>query len=284
MQVRILPGALNRPCMKKENNKKSSELDSLKPAAEKKSKKTKVPYYVTGTTAELQQPLQAVLLKVSSLIAQYKDRDFEYIGFKEYQKIIQTLISMRDQIKYCCDTTNRLAEIQKRKAGVDSKVSSLNEAVANIVGHMEHQIVIHEINVRIKYGKNLPQVVINLVDLNQIVTNILHNAIQSMPAGGDVQIKTSHYPSKGMVRLEVKDDGVGIQKDNLKDIFEPFYTTKRRGIEKNSGLGLTIVHSIVKACHGDISISSNLRTGTTVTVLLPTVKKISKKKLPVKND
>jgi two-component system sensor histidine kinase AtoS len=67
----------------------------------------------------------------------------------------------------------------------------------------------------------------------------------------------------------VKDQGIGIPKDQLEHIFEPFFTTKSRGLKKNSGLGLPIVHSLVTACQGEMQVSSSLRRGTTVRVFLP---------------
>jgi len=72
-----------------------------------------------------------------------------------------------------------------------------------------------------------------------------------------------------MVRIECRDEGVGIPQENLSRVFEPFFTTKHRGLEKSSGLGLAIVYSIVSSYRGEVVVKSDLRKGTTLTILLP---------------
>ena len=76
-----------------------------------------------------------------------------------------------------------------------------------------------------------------------------------------------------MITVDIEDSGVGIPQENLARIFEPFFTTKHFGVEKRSGLGLSIVYSLVQSAGGDIEIQSSLRKGTFVRVLLPSVVK-----------
>ena len=104
----------------------------------------------------------------------------------------------------------------------------------------------------------------------QVLTNLVNNAIDAMPQGGTLTLRTSGDEQD--VRIQVVDTGVGIPPENRKKIFEPFFTTKSAG--KGTGLGLSVTYGIVKMHNGDIRVESNAdpqigATGTTFTVTLP---------------
>jgi signal transduction histidine kinase len=99
------------------------------------------------------------------------------------------------------------------------------------------------------------------------------NAIQAMPEGGTLTITTSlarevrfHDSYKDAVRIDIKDTGVGIPKENLKKLFTPFFTTKEKGV--GVGLGLSVVHGIIGKHKGKINVDSTPGTGTTFTIFL----------------
>jgi len=91
--------------------------------------------------------------------------------------------------------------------------------------------------------------------------------VQAMPHGGELRIRTSLVAPNRM-RLEFTDTGVGIPEPQLKDIFNPFYTTKSPG--QGTGLGLSVVHSVVRRYRGEIRVVSTPNVGTTFTIELPT--------------
>jgi two-component system NtrC family sensor kinase len=106
--------------------------------------------------------------------------------------------------------------------------------------------------------------------MTQVLTNLISNAYQAMPSGGTLTIRTRGTAEQ--VSIAVSDTGTGIAKENLRRIFEPFYTTKQIG--KGTGLGLTVTYGIVKMHRGDIAVESNADpsagpTGTTFTVTFP---------------
>jgi PAS domain S-box-containing protein len=102
--------------------------------------------------------------------------------------------------------------------------------------------------------------------LRQIVLNLITNAVQAMPHGGELSVRTSLRPGN-RVRLEFSDTGIGIPPHQLNDIFNPFFTTKSPG--QGTGLGLSVVHSVVRRYHGDIQVRSTPNVGTTFTIDLP---------------
>ncbi len=102
--------------------------------------------------------------------------------------------------------------------------------------------------------------------LRQIFLNLITNAVQAMPHGGELRIRTVLVPSNRM-RLEFSDSGVGIPEHQLKDIFNPFFTTKSPG--QGTGLGLSVVHSVVRRYRGEIRVQSTPNVGTTFTIEFP---------------
>jgi signal transduction histidine kinase len=121
-------------------------------------------------------------------------------------------------------------------------------------------------NVRLAMNldSDLPQIMADPDKLLQVFTNIITNAVQAMPDGGDLTV-TSSAREPGSVTVSVSDTGTGITDENKKRLFEPLFTTKAKGI----GLGLVVTKSIIEAHHGSISVQSEPGKGTTFTVTLP---------------
>lgn len=115
------------------------------------------------------------------------------------------------------------------------------------------------------FGSDIPEIVADDRQLQQVVTNLAVNAIQAMPDGGILRIETAL--DGRWLRLRVKDTGIGIDLDLLPRLFDPFFTTK--DVDEGSGLGLSVVHGIVTGHQGTISIESSQGAGTIVTVRLP---------------
>lgn len=229
--------------------------------------------FIAGTIQEIQQPLKGLLDHSKSLIDRYKDRNYEYIGFKEFQDIMKTLQTMNDQVKYCFDTTDRLNSLNRRKARLEKNHCNANLIIHNSVNMLKHPLEVSDIHLQLKLNSKLPHVAISSLDLSQALNNIITNAVQSLPEGrGKIQIKTTYQKEANTVRIDCQDDGVGIPNEVLTRVFDPFFTTKPRGLEKNSGLGLYIVYSIIKTHQGEVFVTSNYRSGTLVTIILPVYK------------
>ena len=101
--------------------------------------------------------------------------------------------------------------------------------------------------------------------LQQVVLNIIVNALHAMPQGGALAIATRKIMAGEMVEMAISDNGSGIAEDDLEKIFEPFFTTKTSG----TGLGLAICRNIVESHHGTVDVESSLGKGTTFRIRLP---------------
>lgn len=119
------------------------------------------------------------------------------------------------------------------------------------------------VRVEISSTAHLPAVRLDASRIKQALLNLLLNAVEAMPQGGEIQITLSQF--KKQVRLDLRDTGMGIPKTQLSKIFEPFYTTKDGG----SGLGLAMVAKIIEDHRGNIEVHSQPNQGTTFSLFLP---------------
>ncbi len=105
----------------------------------------------------------------------------------------------------------------------------------------------------------------NAYELTQVVSNLIFNAVEAMPTGGELTLETSREGD--WIRLDVSDTGTGMSEDVRSRAFDPFFTTKETG----SGLGLSVVHGIVSRQGGKITVVSEARKGSTFSVRLPII-------------
>jgi signal transduction histidine kinase len=119
-----------------------------------------------------------------------------------------------------------------------------------------------------EYDDSSPAVEGNFANLGQVLINIIRNAMQALPEGrGRIILTTKLSPATDTVLVECRDTGLGIPSRLLKDVFNPFFTTKTVG--RGTGLGLYLSHEIVRRHGGQIRIASEEGRGTAVTVELP---------------
>ncbi len=224
---------------------------------------------ISGLAHELDSPLKSILARTRKLINDYKNRDFEFISYKDFKVMISTLEELERQLEHCSRTASRMLNVGNRHARREKNNCQINDIVKNVVGKLNHQLKSSRIKLVSQLGKQLPRATIGPVECNRIIHKVIINSIQAMPGGGVIKVKTFLDRTHGGIGINVTDEGVGITPDHLSRVFEPFFTTKESGIDKSSGFGLSIIRSIIEAAGGSIHIKSSLRKGTTVQIFLP---------------
>jgi signal transduction histidine kinase len=131
-----------------------------------------------------------------------------------------------------------------------------------------NEIKLKKAKVEFRVSSNLPSIHGDKQHLNQVFLNLILNALDAMPSAGVLEVDVDNSTEPGYIAVDVKDNGDGIPDHIVTSIFDPFFTTKHRG--KGTGLGLSVSLGIVKKHGGDIRVESEVGTGTTFTVLLPT--------------
>jgi signal transduction histidine kinase len=113
----------------------------------------------------------------------------------------------------------------------------------------------------------MPSVHCDPAQIEQVLLALIMNAIDAMPRGGNLWVRTRSLPQSSQVELQVRDDGCGMTEEVRTKLFEPFVTTKPEG--KGVGLGLAISRTIVERHHGTIQVESEVGRGTTFYIFLP---------------
>ena len=143
--------------------------------------------------------------------------------------------------------------------------SDLNRTLKETMGLLKHQFDGHGIEVVAELDEDLPLVSADAGRLQQVFLNLLLNARDAMPEGGQITIRSRARGNHALV--EISDTGIGIPRDNLGKIFDPFFTTKAVG--QGTGLGLAVSYGIIKEHHGTIRAESQPGRGTTFILNLP---------------
>jgi signal transduction histidine kinase len=166
-----------------------------------------------------------------------------------------------------------------RKKKPEQKALSLSPLLEDTLDFLDQQIQKQKVNVVKKLRDHLPAVIGDQDQLQQVFLNLILNAIQSMPKGGELRvIATPQWISKeGLeedqrqyVEIRIEDTGTGMGKEVIGNIFSPFFTTKEN--EKGTGLGLTVSQGIVQDHEGWIEAASEVGKGSIFKVYLPAVK------------
>jgi len=150
-----------------------------------------------------------------------------------------------------------------RPAPLSLKLASLNDVVNITLDLLRPEIENRGITIKTKLARQLTSTPVDATQLQQVLVNLAKNAAQAMTTGGTLTLQTGE--NNDGVWVSVADTGGGIPQEQINHIFEPFYTTKKKG----SGLGLMIVQRIVRAHNGRIELESNVGKGTTFRVWLP---------------
>ena len=170
---------------------------------------------------------------------------------------------MKDQLK----RINRIVEgfLRLTKPSVyNFKPEDINSLIRDTVTLYEPEIIKEGVQIHMELGADLPSVKVDRDKLNQVFSNLILNAIEALPRGGDITISSTRSNSK-TVEVNVSDTGIGIGNENLNNIFSPYYTTKKQGF----GLGLSLTHNIIHKHRGRITVSSEKGVGTRFTIQLP---------------
>jgi signal transduction histidine kinase len=186
----------------------------------------------------------------------------------------------RQRVKIIESQVQRMAEIiqsylaRTRGAPSERRPIQVNELVRGTLDQL--RLVLRRAGLKIAFkendaGKEPPQIVGDLDGLHRVLVNLIQNAADAMPDGGEITITTASIeppqaPFAGVV-IEVADTGIGIAPELLTKIFDLFFTTKPQG--RGTGMGLAICHEIVKAHRGRIDVVSEVGKGTRMRVLLP---------------
>jgi two-component system NtrC family sensor kinase len=207
-----------------------------------------------GVAHELNEPLSSIL-------------GFAQLARKHSglpRKAVQDIRKIEAASLHAREVIRKLLLFARQVPTVTGRVN-LNKVVSDALGMFEHRLRREGIEVVRDLCAELPDITADAGQLMQVLVNVIVNAIQAMPQGGTLTIRTAR--EEGIVACSVEDTGTGMSKEVLEKIFVPFFTTK--DVSEGTGLGLPVVHGIIKSHGGTIIPKSVPGRGTTFTIRLP---------------
>lgn len=225
----------------------------------------------TSIAHELGNPLgimSSTLQYVRDTLLNAKDRlDVES---RQLETAIQ-VASIVEAIETVMDSVGQMHELLRNLSGFTGsqrprfEPTDLRRVLSQMLTFIHKEAEAHKIEVRHHFDDNLPDCQVNSREIKQLFLNLLKNAIEAMPNGGELHVKTCPLNGEDRVCIDISDTGCGISENELRSIFRPFYSTKSDG----TGLGLSFCRRVAEEHGGKIRVKSQLHKGSTFSVILP---------------
>lgn len=258
--LELLSTVANQAAIAIENAKLYEEMREIEKSLHRADKLAALGTLASSVAHEIRNPLVSI-----KTFTQLAPRKFDN---REFLDMFQTIIP--EELERVENILNQLLNFG-RSSQPEFHSINVEEIIDSILTLMNTELSKSNIKVIKLYGKDVPQITADGEQLKQVFMNIVLNAIQAMPEGGNLRIVTSLgqevviRDTAEFVTIKFEDTGCGISQENLNDLFNPFFTTKNGG----TGLGLSISRRIIEEHKGHIRVESKEGKGTIFTIGLP---------------
>jgi signal transduction histidine kinase len=232
-----------------------SERRSLEEQLVRAEKLATVGVLTAGLAHEIGTPLGIIRGRAEVLLGKVRDPG-----------LARDLESVIRQIDHIGSTIRQLLDFSRAQP-VDVRPVDAEEAMAEALRLLEWRFRQKAVAVQVEAGPSLPRIAADPDQLQQVLVNLLINALDACAQGGRISVRLALADDGASLRMDISDDGCGIPADELNAVFDPFFTTKKRG--EGTGLGLPVAASIVRNHSGEIALASDPQAGTTATVVWP---------------
>ncbi len=217
-----------------------------------------------GIAHEVNNPLAAIAEKAGWMKDLLAEEDIA--GSKNFAEFNESVDKIEQHVDRARKIIHNLLGFARRMEPAKEKIN-VNNLLDETTGFLENEARYVNIHIEKKYAENVPVITSDLSQIQQVVLNLLNNAIDAIAHDGTITVSTRYLEKTSEVEINVADTGPGIAESELNKIFDPFFTTKEVG--KGTGLGLSISYSIIEKLGGKIKVQSKVGTGTVFTLLLP---------------
>jgi signal transduction histidine kinase len=212
---------------------------------------------------EINNPLAGVLNYIKLLIKFFQKGSFPS---ERLEDIKGFLAIMERETARCGDIVKNLLSFS-RPSMVRKEPAQINTVIEQALSILTHKIEISGVRLEKNLAPDLPPVTCDTKQIQQALMNIIINGVEAMPRGGTLTISSRRRDPEKMIEVKIRDTGIGIPKEHLDNLFEPFFSTKAEG--KGVGLGLSVSYGIISKHGGTIHVESLPGQGTVFAVLLP---------------
>ncbi len=211
---------------------------------------------ISGTAHELNNPINNIILTIDTLIGGRK------ISGNRHRQLLDDILS---QALRASEIVKNLLDFSRAQTS-DYEDLDLGKLLRKTIKIAENQMVVSSVKLRDEISEALPKINGHRQGLQQVFLNMITNAVQAMPKGGELTIRAA-VGDDNKIKVDFQDTGTGISEENLPNIFDPFFTTKAVG--KGTGLGLSVSYGIIRKHGGQITVKSKVSEGTIFTIILP---------------
>ena len=212
---------------------------------------------------ELNNPLTGILNYIRLMI---KIVGRGSLSTEQIQKFQKYLDLSGSEVRRCSEIVSNLLAFS-RKPKLEFSEVNIHDLLEKSILLSKYKLTLQNIQIKTDLPPKIPEVLGDFNQLQQCLLNLIFNAGDAMPDGGNLTVASSFFPHKGSVEMKITDTGRGIAREDLSKIFDPFFSTKKEG--KGLGLGLSVVHAIIDRHKGTISAESMPGKGTVLTITLP---------------
>jgi len=222
-----------------------------------------------------------ILIERKQIEPEHKFGGFAYDFLEE--NLVQLVTDMELAVHRVAKTVSDLKNYSKQSNVAERAPMQVNSAVNNAMRLAKTTLRTSSVHINLNLAEDLPRIKGNLQSIEQIILNILFNAVQAIDHDrGEIEITTGFQVKDGRVFINIKDNGKGVATAIADKIFLPFVTDKQN--EGGTGLGLSVTYSLVKAHQGEITFDTRSGQGTSFTVYLPTLLKRDAVRILVVDD
>jgi len=213
---------------------------------------------------EINNPLASVVTYARLLLRRLAHVPQDSELARESRQILEAIASESHR---CGEIVSNLL-LFARRTGSRFEPTDVNELARKVLFLIKHKLDMAQVAPRPELAEGIPELMCDGAQIEQLMLALCINAVEAMPQGGTLTVRTSAHDRHGVV-VEVADTGVGMDDEVRSHIFEPFFTTKTEGEAKGLGLGLAVVYGIVQRHGGTIEVESRPGGGTRFVVVLP---------------
>lgn len=230
----------------------------LEEQLQQRDKLSSIGLLAAGVAHEVNTPLTGVSSYTQMLLGMFPETDPKHA----------LLLKVRRQADRATDIVNNLLNFSRTGSATEFTDIDIHPVLDDTLQLLAPQLRSSQIEIVRNYDPDITQVFGNSGKLQQVFTNLLMNARDSIVGGGRITLSTHSNGDDEAVVVEISDTGVGIDPENVAKIYDPFYTTK--GVGRGTGLGLAVTYGIVQEHSGHITVNSAPDRGTTFRIVLPT--------------
>jgi two-component system NtrC family sensor kinase len=239
------------------------EKDLLNQQVIETGKLASIGQLAAGIAHEINNPV-AIMVEEAGWISDLLEEE-EFREGKNLDEFHRALKQIRTQGQRCKEITHKLLSFARK---TDARIQNINinELLEEVVSLSAQRAKYANVEINTRFQSDLPLVSLSQSEMQQVILNLINNALDAMDKEGGTLNIASHL-EKSHIVIAVEDNGPGIERENLARIFDPFFTTKPVG--KGTGLGLSICYGIIQKMGGKIEVQSVIGRGTKFTIYLP---------------